>query len=72
MLAKYLLLGFINPITTLWLLSATMQLFDLSINDNKVWYSFPLMMTNVGLFILSCIFTFLLVKDIIKSKGIKL
>ena len=71
MLAKYLLLTIINPVTTIWILALMMQKLNISMNDHS-WYSFPLMMSNLLFLILSCIFTFIIIKNIVESKGIKI
>ncbi len=71
MLAKYLLLGLINPITTIWILALIMQKLNISMNDH-LWYNFPLMMSNLLFLILSCIFTFIIIKNILEIKGIEL
>jgi len=71
MLTKYLLLLIINPIIIIWILALSMEKLNISISDNA-WYGFPLMMSNLLLLVLSCIFTFLIVKNILKTKGIEI
>ena len=66
MLAKYILLLVLNPITIMWILAIFMQIFNISMNDHT-WYAFPLLMTNTGLLMLSIIFTFKLLKILQKD-----
>ncbi len=67
MLAKYSLFALINPLTIIWFLALTMQILDISVND-EAWYSFPLLITNLGIFILSCIASFHLIILIFEQK----